>query len=102
MSIKAKYLGLLFGACLHGASFAAWSASATSASIATGDTRQSVNTVTTARQDATTVRDVIAPASASVAHLARQYALHRSSVYLYNPQRDEEPAGAPVGTTVEQ
>ena len=36
------------------------------------------------------------------AHLARQYALHRSSLYLYNPERIGPMARAPGDAAVEQ
>jgi hypothetical protein len=48
-----------------------------------------------------------APFSASMpdvaeTHLAWQYALHRSSRYLYNPEREERVAGLADGQTVKQ
>lgn len=50
--------------------------------------------------DCDTARDAQAD-GATAMHLAQQYALHRSSLYLYNPERIARLARAP-GAAVEQ
>jgi hypothetical protein len=104
---------MMVGACICGASFAASAASAALPIVQAGGAAK-VEAKTPfeaipARSSDTLHRDGTGAALTDaaqdkdqVAHLARQYALHRNSLYLYNPGRIEQMARAPGGAAVEQ
>ncbi|MCW0200969.1 MAG: hypothetical protein OJI74_03785 [Rhodanobacter thiooxydans] len=108
-----KGFGLMVGACLCSASFAASAASAILPMVQAGGAAkveaQTPFDPISARSSETLKRDGAGAASTGVAqgndqaaHLARQYALHRSSLYLYNPGRIGPMARAPGDASVEQ
>ncbi|WP_439536781.1 hypothetical protein [Methyloversatilis sp.] len=108
-----KGFGWMVGACVCSASFAASAASAVLPMVQAGGAAkveaQTPFDPITARSSDTLKRDGAGAASPDVAqgndqaaHLARQYALHRASLYLYNPGRIGPVARAPGGAAVEQ
>ncbi|MBU0602800.1 MAG: hypothetical protein KKD25_10425 [Gammaproteobacteria bacterium] len=93
----ARTLGVAGGLCL--VSMVAWSASVKQGWVQPAGE--------SCRQAAKQQVEAAAPFSASVTdvadtHLAWQYALHRSSRYLYNPEREERVAGLADGQTAKQ
>jgi hypothetical protein len=108
-----KGFGMMVGACLCSASFAASAANAMLPMVQAGGAAkveaQTPFDPIPARPSDTLKRDGAGTASSDVAqgkdqaaHLARQYALHRASLYLYNPERIGPMARAPGGAAVEQ
>jgi hypothetical protein len=108
-----KGFGLMVGVCICSASFAASAANVMLPMVQTGGAAkveaQTPFESIPARASDTLSRDGAGPASSEVAqgkdqaaHLARQYALHRASLYLYNPGRIGPMARAPGGAAVEQ
>lgn len=91
----------VLGACLYGASCAVWTVHALSPASSADELARRPSPVA---QPLPSIGDEHRPVQAGAdpsGHLARQYALHRSSLYLYNPGRIEWLARAP-GTVVEQ
>lgn len=108
-----KGFGMMVGACICSASFVASSANAVLPSAQAGGTAKVEAEAQFApvptRSSDTLMRERAGEASADVAqdtdqaaHLAQQYALHRASLYLYNPGRIAQMARAQGGAAVEQ
>lgn len=108
-----KGFGMMVGACICSASFAASAASTALPRMqAGGAAKAEVQTPfepMPARSSDTLKRDGAGAAGSHVeqgrdqaVHLARQHALHRASLYLYNPGRIAPLAHAPGGAAVEQ
>ncbi|OYW26466.1 MAG: hypothetical protein B7Z51_10060 [Methyloversatilis sp. 12-65-5] len=104
---------MMIGICVFGASSAALAASAALPVVHAGGAAtveaQTPFDAIPARSSDTLKRSGAGAASSDMAqdkdqaaHLARQYALHRSSLYLYNPGRIGPMARAPGGAAVEQ
>lgn len=109
--------GVMVGMCVCSASFAASAACAVFPAAQAGGTAK-VEAVTrfapvpvgssdTSSDTVTRKGEGVTSTDAAqdidhAAHLARQYALHRSSLYLYNPGRIGQMARAPGGAAVEQ
>lgn len=94
--------GMMLGAMLCGASLAAGAASVASAPVQI-DKKVCLH-ADRSPSPATMPHPacVDATASGAASHLAWQYALHRSQVYLYNPERIERLARAGERPVVEQ
>lgn len=108
-----KGFGMMVGACVCCASFAASAASVMSPMVQAGgaakveaqtpfDPIPGRSSDTLKRDGAGTASPDVAQGEDQAAHLARQYALHRASLYLYNPGRIGPMARAPGDAAVEQ
>lgn len=108
-----KGFGLMVGVCICSASFAASAANVMLPMVQTGgaakveaqtpfDSIPARPSDTLKRDGAGTASPDVAQGEDQAAHLARQYALHRASLYLYNPGRIGPMARASGGAAVEQ
>ena len=92
---------MVLGACLCSASFATSIANALAPAQQMSErTHRPVSVAQQPSSDGDMAR-VEQADDDTMAHLAQQYALHRSSLYLYNPERIARLARAP-GAAVEQ